>query len=201
VNTALRAILWALSIGVWIFSAGFDGAFLQTLMPAGWLGAVAAYGLNFVADVSNELLAYAFMKLQQYNRRGSKKYKWSYVLLFFEAFALYFGTVFSYATVVSAAPDLPGWLQWSAALFAQVTLLGLGVAQALLDVRVKSESPGASSDASTAQAPKASDALPSYVCTECGKGFASSGAYANHVRWQHRNGNGVKEHAHALEEG
>ena len=137
--TAVRAILWALSVGVWIFSAGFDGAFLRTLMPPapGW--AVFAYGLNFVADVSNELLAYCFMKLQQDNRRGSKKHTWSYLLLIFEAGALYFGTVFSWATIADAAPTLAPWLQWSAALFAHSTLLGLGVAQALLDVRVKAE--------------------------------------------------------------
>lgn len=137
--TILRAVLWALSVGVWVFSAGFDGAFLRTLMPPapGW--AVFAYGLNLVADVSNELLAYVFMKLQQDNRRGSKKHTWSYLLLVFEAGALYFGTVFSWATINAAAPDLAPWLQWSAALFAQSTLLGLGVAQALLDVREKVE--------------------------------------------------------------
>ena len=137
--SALRIVLWALSVGVWVFSAGFDGAFLRRLMPAGMTWAVFAYGLNFVADVSNELLAYVFMKLQQDNRRGSKKWRWSWVLLGFEAGALYFGTVFSWATIAAAAPDLAPWLQWSAALFAQATLLGLGVAQALLDVRVKAE--------------------------------------------------------------
>jgi hypothetical protein len=108
-------------------------------MPAGLTWAVFAYGLNFVADVSNELLAYCFMKLQQDNRRGSKKWRWSWLLLAFEAGALYFGTVFSWATIAAAAPDLAPWLQWSAALFAQATLLGLGIAQALLDVRVPAE--------------------------------------------------------------
>ncbi|MHC4648970.1 MAG: hypothetical protein ACYTBJ_26245, partial [Planctomycetota bacterium] len=90
--TYLRIVLWALSVGVWVFSAGFDGAFLRGLMPEGVTWAVFAYGLNFVADVSNELLAYCFMKLQQDNRRGSKKWRWSWLLLAFEAGALYFGT-------------------------------------------------------------------------------------------------------------
>jgi hypothetical protein len=100
--TILRAVLWALSVGVWVGSAGFDGAFLRSLMPDAWYWAWFAYGLNFVADVSNELLAYVFMKLQQDNRRGSKKQRWSFLLLVFEAGALYFGTVFSFATIASA---------------------------------------------------------------------------------------------------
>jgi hypothetical protein len=162
--TTIRAVLWALSVGVWVFSAGFDGAFLRRLMPDGVVWAVFAYGLNFVADVSNELLAYCFMKLQQDTRRGSKKWKWSYLLLVFEAGALYFGTVFSWATIASAAPDLAPWLQWSAALFAQSTLLGLGVAQALLDVQVKAER----------SEPK--PAPPRFACDKCS--YVATGQHA-----------------------
>ena len=175
--TILRAILWALSVGVWIGSAGFDGAFLRSLMPAAWYWGVFAYGLNFVADVSNELLAYVFMRLQQDNRKGSKKARWSYGLLAFELAALYFGTVFSWATIASTAPDLHPILQWSAALFAQVTLLGLGVAQALLDVQVKAEE-------KPAQPPR-----PRYACDICSYIAKNQHALNAHQRI-HSDGNG-----------
>lgn len=193
----IRVILWLLSIGVWIFSAGFDGAFLRTLMPDAPLWAWFAYGLNFVADVSNELLAYVFMKLQQDNRRGSKKWKWSFVLLFFEAGALYFGTVFSWATIANAAPKLAGWLQWSAAVFAQATLLGLGVAQALLDVQVKAD--GKEIESKLQAAPVA---LPEFVCDVCGQICDNQHALNAHTGWHKRrdaNGNGHHLHPERVE--
>lgn len=137
-NWLLRVLLWALSIGVWIFSAGFDGRFLRSLMPAGVVGAVMGYGLNFVADVSSEMFAYLFARLQRENSKRTKLWRWSFALLVGQVFALYFGTVFSWAAIAEAAPELARWLQWSAALFAQAVLLFLGIGQALLDVRKES---------------------------------------------------------------
>jgi hypothetical protein len=188
--TSLRIILWALSVGVWVFSAGFDGAFLRTLMPAAPFWVVFAYGLNLVADVSNELLAYVFMRLQQDNRRGSKKWRWSFVLLGFELAALYFGTVFSWATIRNAAPDLAPWLQWSAAVFASATLLGLGVAQALLDVRVKAEQ-------SEPQAAAIADL--SLICPVCGERCDNQHAWNAHVGWHKRRGNGHESQPERVE--
>ncbi len=187
--TIIRAVLWALSVGVWVFSAGFDGAFLRTLMPPapGW--GVFAYGLNFVADVSNELLAYCFMKLQQDTRKGSKKWKWSYLLLVFEAGALYFGTVFSWATINAAAPELAPWLQWSAALFAQSTLLGLGVAQALLDVQVKAEQ----------STPRPETAR--FVCATCGYKAKNQKALSGHQKAHSSRDNGHHNVPASAEEG
>ena len=181
--TIVRIILWALSIGVWIGSAGFDGAFLRTLMPEAAYWGWFAYGLNFVADVSNELLAYVFMRLQQDNRKGSKKWKASFIILVFEAGALYFGTVFSWSTIAAIAPYLAPWLQWSAAVFAQATLLGLGVAQALLDVQVKADE--------KPQAVAQDIATPEYVCDVCGQICETQNQLNAHVGW-HKRRNGSK---------
>lgn len=191
--SAIRAILWLLSVGVWVFSAGFDGAFIRTLMPEGAVWTVFAYGLNFVADVSNELLAYVFMKLQQDNRRGSKKWRWSFVLLFFELGALYFGTVFSWATIANAAPSLAPVLQWSAAVFAQATLLGLGVAQALLDVRAREDAPPQKSEQQTAS--------PAFVCDKCGEICDSQNQLNAHRGWHKRRENGSHPQEERVREG
>lgn len=181
---ALRVALWVLSVGIWVFSAGFDGAFLSSLMPQSLMGAIFGYGLNFVADVSNELLAYVFVVLQRRERKGSKTWRFSFALIAFQVAALYFGTVFSWSAIADRAPMMPAWLQWSTAVFAQITLLSLGVAQALLDVKVESESK------------VKSVAMSAFVCDVCGYVARNQKALSGHVGGAHgktkANGNGHK---------
>jgi hypothetical protein len=143
------------------------------MMPAGALGTVAGYGLNFAADVTSEMFAYLFARLQRANRRGSKLWRWSFALLPLEVGALYYSTVFSWVTVRSVAPDLEPWLQWSAATFAGFFLLGLGLGQALLDVRIESDAK-----------PKVS-APPAFACDQCNYVGAHQNALNAHKR-KHR---------------
>ena len=194
-----------MSAGIWIFSAGFDGRFLQSLMPAGLVGSVMAYGLNFTADISNELLAYVFTKLQRGNRRGSKMWRLSFSLLAGQAIALYFGTVFGWATIANVAPELATWLQWSAAMFPQVTLLFIGIAQALLDIRIeesesqaeraeerkekrkqaepvaKGSEPEPQAAEEVAESPAQEPLLP-FVCEQCGYRCATQNGLNAHMR-------------------
>jgi len=175
----LRALLWAASVAIWVFSSGFDGRFLRTLMPVGALWGVFAYGLNFVVDVSNEMFAYVFALIQRHGRKGSKLWRWSFAMLAAQVASLYFGTVFSQAAIAEARPTLAPYLAWSAALLAQVSLLFLGVGQALLDVRSKAE-------------PKPARPQPEpFTCETCGYIARNQHALNAHQR-VHGNGQRVK---------
>jgi len=180
VGRTLRVLLWTLSAGIWIFSAFLDGRFLREMMPFGALGTIAGYGLNFAADVTSEMFAYLFARLQRSNRRGSKLWRWSFALLPLEVGALYYSTVFSWATVRSVAGSLEPWLQWSVATFAGFFLLGLGLGQALLDVRIESEKVSQESEP-VAQAPR-------YACDRCDFVGENQNALNAHRGWHKRNG-------------
>ena len=177
VGRTLRILLWVLSAGIWICSAFLDGRFLREMMPLGALGTIAGYGLNFAADVTSEMFAYLFARLQRSNRRGSKLWRWSFALLPLEVGALYYSTVFSWATVRSVASSLEPWLQWSVATFAGFFLLGLGLGQALLDVRIESEKVSQESEP-VAQVPR-------YACDRCDFVGAHQNALNAHKR-KHR---------------
>lgn len=169
-NFLLRLIIWLLCVCVWIFSAGFDGRFIAGLMPPTLAGQVFGYGLNLTVDVINVVFSYLFAKLQR-ERRGSKVWRWSFVLLAGELIGLYFGTVFSWATIVSMRPELAPWLAWSAAFFAQASLLFLGVGQALVDVRIEAEQ--RKREGPTSTEPPKPKAL---ACPVCGVSSTRKGA-------------------------
>jgi hypothetical protein len=160
------------------------------MMPLGALGTIAGYGLNFAADVTSEMFAYLFARLQRSNRRGSKLWRWSFALLPLEVGALYYSTVFSWATVRSVASSLEPWLQWSVATFAGFFLLGLGLGQALLDVRIESEmDAGPPRKASQESEPVAQ--VPRYACDRCDFVGENQNALNAHRGW-HKRSNGAK---------
>lgn len=133
-------LIWT-SIAVSIFSCAFDGAFLSGLMWSGLptLAMIFGQGLNFAADVATHVLSRQFANEQQKARKGSKRQRWSFALLAGDLIAIYYSVSFSWYQIATTAPTLPAWLQWSAASFAPITILWLGIAGAIRDARIEAE--------------------------------------------------------------
>ena len=163
-------LIWT-SIAVSVFSCAFDGAFLSGLM---WqslpiLAVVFGQGLNFAADVATHVLSRQFAEEQQKARRKSKRWRLSFLLLGGDAIAIYYSVVFSWHQIATTAPDLPAWLQWSAASFAPVTILWLGIAGAIRDARSEAEPKREQSETSEHK-PAASEPAPltlGFHCERC----------------------------------
>ena len=131
--------LWLMSILISLAFAALDGRYLRAYMFDGPLGEVCAYTGNFLIDLSGEFLAYEFTRHQRDTVQGKardRKRALSWVLFVGELGLLYFAVVFSWRQATLLMPGEPAWMRWSIALFAQVALLLLGVANALRDVQL-----------------------------------------------------------------
>ena len=187
-------LIW-FSIALSLFSCGFDGAFLSRLMwtNAPVWGFVFGQGLNFAADAVTHVLGNQFAEEQRKAPKGSKRRKLSYLLLPADLAALYYSVAFSWYQIRLNWQDLPGWLQISAASFAPVFILWLGVARALRDANIKAEPSEAKQKASQLE-PAQSEPEPltiGFLCDVCGEPFATQQAVNAHMR-KHKRTNGHK---------
>ena len=132
-RTLRRNSLWIISIGLMLASSGIDGAYMTAWMPvgAGWLG----YVLNTTSDVASEILMYWFGRLQQ-ERKGSKKWRFSWWILPAEIVIIGFSWFFGWRQLRLAMMDVEGmdtwWVAPIAAAFVPVLLAAVGYTQALV---------------------------------------------------------------------
>lgn len=133
-------LVW-FSIALSLFSCGFDGAFLSSLMwiKTPTLGMFFGQGLNFAADAATHVLGHQFANEQRIAAKKSKRWRLSFVLLAGDVAAIFYSIVFSWYQIRINSPSMPEWLQWSAASFAPVFILVMGVARALRDANIKAE--------------------------------------------------------------
>lgn len=192
-----RNSLWLMSIGLMAASSGVDGAYMSTWMPqrAYWLG----YVLNTTSDVASEVLMYWFGRLQQ-ERKGSKKWRFSWWLLPAELVIVAFSWFFSWRQLRLVMPAVEGaaavWVAPVSAAFAPILLAAIGYAQALLagkfDESHSSERSDAPSEQSepTEHSEQDHDAEDLFRCPLCGatasaqgKPFRTQQAVSAHMRW------------------
>lgn len=128
----VRIILIVASIGLMFASSGLDGSYLSRAMGP-WFG----YSLNTVSDIVSEVLMYAFARIRQTARKGSKPWKLSWILLavnvFMVAYAWFFGWRELRLTLPAIEGDAAKWVAPVMAGFVPVGILGAGIAQALID--------------------------------------------------------------------
>lgn len=199
-----RNSLWLMSIGLMAASSGVDGAYMSTWMPrrAYWLG----YVLNTTSDVASEVLMYWFGRLQQ-ERKGSKKWRFSWWLLPAEVVIVTFSWFFSWRQLRIVMPAVEGaaaaWVAPISAAFAPILLASIGYAQALLagkfedadmstfsTQRERHSEPISEASEPVKRIEQESEAESALRCPYCGatanargEPFRSQQAVSAHMRW------------------
>ena len=174
--------LWLAALGLMISSSGIDGAYLAKIMePRLW---VLGYVLNTVSDVSGLIIMYSFGRLQQ-ERKNSKKWRLSWVLLGAEVVAVGFAWFFSWRQLRIVLPAVEGPFAESvamiAAAFIPLLLAFIGWAQALQAGRFEAQ--GAARPAQPEPQPPQLPEHEQHPCPHCDRSFETQQALSAHLRW------------------
>lgn len=129
----LNNSLWVSSLAISIFSAGIDGEWLSKMQPLPWMG----YALNFVGDLTGEVLMYQFGKMQKQSSKNSKRWKASWFILFGSLITLWFSWLFSWRQLIEIMPDQPVWIPFVCAMFVPLMLLSIGYTQAIVESKLE----------------------------------------------------------------
>jgi hypothetical protein len=204
----LKNSLWIVAGGLMLFSASFDGVYLETLSAITWFG----YAINFFADIANPAMMYWYGRLQQ-DKYKAKREK-SKSILVWERIAIAYSWLFSWRQLrgrvylAEAAPlaaklggsDLAAVIEiellaFAFAGFVPLMLAGVGALQALIAGRIETEATTSEPKAEPARAePVAPVALP-FQCQHCAAEFGTQAGLNAHQRAhkpERSNGHGVE---------
>jgi len=193
----LNNSLWLAALGLMLASSGMDGAYMAKIMePSLWpLG----YVLNTMSDVSGLVIMYAFGRLQQ-ERKNSKKWKLSRVLLGAELVAVAYSWFFSWRQLLRTLQPMEQantqWVAPIAAGFIPLLLAFIGWAQALQAGKFDEQK--SEQDEQVEQPPVLPEQPPVLKCKHCGAAedkvgnpWSNTRALRAHESWCKRNASGV----------
>ena len=145
-NSFLKVSLWLASIGLMLASSGLDGAYLMKLMPQGW--ALLGLVLNFVLDVSSEIIMYWFGRLRQDGKKVKRIMSWW--LLLPQAMLVGYAWLLTWRQILPTMRVLePNDYRWLAPLLAGIVptaIVAIGFALSLLAGKIETDKPTSKND-------------------------------------------------------